>query len=248
MTDEGWQRYITAFHDEKPGITERVLSRVDGSPYGWLAEPLQDTTGWIVDVGCGSAPTREHLAGQRWVGMDVSAGELTEAAAASRQPLVQARANALPLGDGAADAVCAAMALQVVTPLTDVLAEIARVLRPGGVLAALVPAGLGFSPRGWLGWARVLRALGVAGQPWPNPDACDGVAAVLARHGFRVLSSERRTFAFPIDTDESATLLIDSLYLPDTNSDRIATAKHTLGSSGPGRSLPLPLRRVVARR
>ncbi|MQA16826.1 MAG: methyltransferase domain-containing protein [Pseudonocardiaceae bacterium] len=163
MTDADWYRYLTAFHGEKPGITERMLSQVAGSPYGWLVEPLRDTAGWIVDVACGSAPTRDHLAGRYWVGADVSAGELAVAVAAGRRPLVQARADALPFGDGAADAVCAAMSLQVVTPLTDVLAEIVRILRPGGILVAMVPSRLGMSPRGWLGWARVLRWLGAEG-------------------------------------------------------------------------------------
>ncbi|MQA17586.1 MAG: SAM-dependent methyltransferase, partial [Pseudonocardiaceae bacterium] len=107
----------------------------------------------------------------------------------------------------------------------------------------------GMSPRGWLGWARVLRWLGVTGQPWPNPEACDGVAKLLARHGFDVFSSERRTFPFPMQTGDSAALLVDSLYLPGTSPDRITAAKHALGSwAHPGRRLPLPLRRVVARR
>ncbi|WP_210717707.1 class I SAM-dependent methyltransferase [Amycolatopsis acididurans] len=204
--------------------------------------------GWVVDLACGSAPTRDHLVEHRWVGVDLSAGELAVAVAAGRGPVVHARVDALPFGDGAVDAVCAAMALQVVTPLDGVLAEIRRVLRPGGVLVALVPGRLGVSPRGWLGWARVLRALGVTSQPWPNPHACDSLAGILARHGFTVVSTARRTFPFPLDTAESAALLVDSLYLPGISADRIAAAKHTVGTQARiGRSLPLPLRRVVAR-
>lgn len=248
MTDAEWQRYLATFHSHRPGVTERVLSQVDGSPYPWLVEPLCDITGWIVDVACGSAPTRDHLAEYRWVGVDLSARELAAAVAAGRGPVLQARADALPFGDGAVDAVCAAMALQVITPLTRVLDEMKRVLRPGGVLVALVPARLGFSPRGWLDWARVLRALGITSQPWPNPHACDGLAEILGRHGFTVVSTERRTFPFPLDSSDSAALLVDSLYLPGVSGARVAAAKHALASRArPGRSLPLPLRRVVAR-
>lgn len=249
MTDAEWQRYLAAFHRDRPGVTERVLSRLPGSPYLWLVEQLPEVAGWVVDLACGSAPTRELLVEHRWVGVDVSASELAAAVAAGRGPLVQARADALPFGDGAVDAVCSAMALQVVTPLDGVLAEIRRALQPGGVLVALVPDRLGVSPRGWLGWALVLRALGVTSQPWPNPHACDGLAGILARHGFAVVSTARRTFPFPLDTAESAALLVDSLYLPGISADRVAAAKHTLGTRvRPGRSLPLPLRRVVARR
>ncbi|WP_019810814.1 class I SAM-dependent methyltransferase [Saccharomonospora halophila] len=249
MTDAEWQRYLAVFHSHQPGVTERVLSRVGGSPYRWLVEPLFDVPGWVVDLACGSAPTRDSLAENRWVGVDLSAGELAAAVAAGRRPVLLARADALPFGDGAVDAVCAAMALQVVTPLTRVLAETERILRPGGVLVALVPARLRPSPRGWLEWARVLRALGITNQRWPNPRACDGLADVLSRHGFAVVSSEHRTFPFPLDSSDSAALLVDSLYVPGISMDRVAAAKRALGSRArPGRSLPVPLRRVVARR
>lgn len=141
------------------------------------------------------------------------------------------------------------MSLQVVTPLVDALAEITRVLRPGGLLVALVPARPGVTVRGWLGWARVLRALGVTSQPWPNPDACDGLARFLSRHGFTPISSERRSFRFPVRGADSAALLVESLYLPGTSAERIATAEQVLTSwARPGRWLPLPLRRVVAQR
>lgn len=249
MTNADWQRYLAAFHADKAGVTERVLAQLEGFPYAWLVEPLHDTAGWIVDVACGSAPTRDQLAGHRWVGVDLSADELAAAATAGRGPLVRARADVLPVADGAADAVCAAMSLQVVTPLVDALAEIIRVLRPGGLLVALVPARPGVTLRGWLGWARVLRALGVTSQPWPNPDACDGLAKLLSRHGFTLISSERRSFRFPMQGADSAALLVESLYLPGTSAERIATAEQVLASwARPGRWLPLPLRRVVARR
>jgi SAM-dependent methyltransferase len=141
------------------------------------------------------------------------------AAAAGRGPLVEGRADPLPVASGAAAAVCAAMALPVVAPLPDVLAEVKRILRPGGLLAALVPFRLGFPPRGWWSWARVFTAVGVAGQPWPNPDACDDLPARLAGH------------------------------VPGVGAERIAAAQRTLGARArPGRRLPLPLRRVVARR
>lgn len=248
MSGADWRSYLRTFHDHNPGVTEQVLTRVGGAPYAWLTEPLHNTAGWIVDVACGSAPTRDHLPGHRWVGVDLSSSELAAAVAAGRGPVVQARAGALPFADGTAAAVCAAMSLQVITPLPDALAEVRRILRPNGVLVALVPSRLGASPRGVLGWIRVLRALGVRSQHWPNPHACDGLAGLLNRHGFQVIDTERRTFWFPVETGEAAALLVDSLYLPGFSADALVSAKHKLGSRArPGRRLALPLRRVIAR-
>jgi SAM-dependent methyltransferase len=68
---------------------------------------------------------------------------------------------------------CAALSFQVLTPLDAVLGEVTRVLRPGGVLVALVPSGLGVA-FGLFRWWRVTRVLGIHTQPWPNPRAQDG--------------------------------------------------------------------------
>jgi SAM-dependent methyltransferase len=113
---------------------------VRASPYEWLLQPLQAEEGLILDVACGSAPTRPLLPGTRWIGLDVAAAELRSAAAAGRVPLVRGNAAALPIATDSVSAVCAALCLQVLTPLDTVLAEVHRVLRPGGVLVALVPA------------------------------------------------------------------------------------------------------------
>ena len=242
-----WPRYLAGFHSAHPAITERLLGRLDGRPYEWLAEPLRDTAGLVVDLACGSAPTRDHLSRNPWVGVDLNVDELAAATAAGRGPLVRARADALPFPDGSAYGVCAAMCLQVLTPLDAVLAEISRLLRPGGVLAALVPSGLGASVSGWLGWLRIMRNLGVRDLPWPNPEARDGVAGLLRDHGFTVLDDRRRRYTFPLETPADAALLLAGLYLPDTSTDRLAGATRALASRArPGLRLPLPLRRVVA--
>lgn len=244
---QGWSHYLTAFHSAHAGITEQLFSHLDDSPYEWLVQPLREETGLILDLACGSAPTRAQLPSHRWVGLDTSRAELAAAADAGRGPLVRAQARALPLPDRSVRAVCAAMCLQVVTPLNETLAEVSRVLRPAGTLTALVPARLGLAPAGRLGWMRVLRALGVLDPPWPNPEARDGLARILRHHGFTIRADERRTFTLRLPTSGTMALLIDSLYLPDTDPDRIVKAKHTLADwARPGRRLPLPLRRVVA--
>lgn len=256
MSTLDWRKYLDAYHDDRPGITEQILSSATsphhGTPYSWLAEPLQQATAPILDLACGSAPTRALLVRSRWLGLDASAGELAAAAAAGRGPLVRATADALPLADDTVDAVCAAMCLQVLTPLDAVLAELRRVLRPGGMIVALVPSQLPRSelwrhPSGVIGWVRVLRALGIRSEPWPNPQARDGLAGLLQVHGFVVDSDERCLFRRTVADLTDAALMVHGLYLPGVHPESIDRAKRALTSwARPRRSLPPPLRRVVA--
>ncbi|WP_217247217.1 class I SAM-dependent methyltransferase [Streptomyces sp. AC602_WCS936] len=247
MDEPDWRRFITAYHQTHPGVTERLLALADTSPYAWLAEPLRGTGGAVLDLACGSAPTRDELPDADWIGVDLSEAELAAAAIRGRGPLVRAGAEALPFGPASVDAVCAAMCLPVVTPLPQVLAEVRRVLRRSGTLVALVPSQSGLSPSGALGWLRVMAALHAVRQPWPNPQARDGLAPLLRTAGFRVRGDERRVFTLAIDSADAAALLADALYLPGLTAHRARAAKRSLARwAAPGRRLELPLRRVVA--
>ncbi|WP_307795317.1 class I SAM-dependent methyltransferase [Actinacidiphila acididurans] len=249
MDQDRWRHYLAAYHDERPGITERFLGRADTSPYAWLAEPLRGRDGPVLDLACGSAPVRPLLAGAHWLGVDASPGELAAAARAGRGPLIRGDAARLPVVDGTVDAVCAAMCLPVLTPRDRVLAEIRRVLRPDGMLAALVPATRGLSPAGLARWARVMATLGTLRQPWPDPHARDGLAHLLRHAGFEVIADEPRVFTLALTGTDDGHLLVDALYLPHLSADRTRAAKKKLGSwAASGRRLELPLRRVVARR
>lgn len=245
-TASGWRGYLAAYHDARPGVTERLLGLAGWSPYEWLVEPLRAEGGPILDLACGSAPTRPLLAEARWIGLDSSVGELRQAAAAGRTPLVRANADALPIASGAISAVCAAMCLQVLTPLDAVLQEVRRVLAPSGTLVALVPARA--SLRSMPGWSRVLRALGVRRLDWPNPQVVDDVERTLGSHGFTVRSAETRDVVLDVggaDVD----LLVDGLYLPDLPEVTVRSAKAELREwVHAGRRLRLSLRLVVADR
>jgi demethylmenaquinone methyltransferase / 2-methoxy-6-polyprenyl-1,4-benzoquinol methylase len=91
----------------------------------------------VVDLACGTGDlTRACLAqGYLGIGVDFSTGML--AANRAPAPLVQADAADLPFLEGTVDAVVCAYGLRNFTDLPRVVAEAARVLRPGGRLALL---------------------------------------------------------------------------------------------------------------
>jgi demethylmenaquinone methyltransferase/2-methoxy-6-polyprenyl-1,4-benzoquinol methylase len=91
----------------------------------------------ILDLACGTGDLSRAAAkrGHTVVGTDLSAGML--AANQARVPLVESDAGHLSFADGAFDGLVCGYALRNFTDLAATLAEAARVLRPGGRLAAL---------------------------------------------------------------------------------------------------------------
>jgi SAM-dependent methyltransferase len=96
----------------------------------------------VLEIGCGSAPCARWLAtqGARAIGLDVSAAMLARGRQAiatgsstAVPSLVQAGAEHLPFADDAFDIACSAFgAVPFVADSARVMAEVARVLRPGG--------------------------------------------------------------------------------------------------------------------
>lgn len=87
----------------------------------------------LVDVACGGGLLAPYARGYRHVGVDLSAGSLAQARRHGVE-VVRADATALPLRDGVADVVVAGEVFEHVADVDAVVAEIARVLRPGGAL------------------------------------------------------------------------------------------------------------------
>ena len=71
------------------------------------------------------------------IGLDPSAGMLAEARRALGNPLLQARAESIPLPDGSVDFISMGYALRHVADLPATFGEFLRVLRPGGRLLLL---------------------------------------------------------------------------------------------------------------
>lgn len=87
-----------------------------------------------LDIGCGTGIWAERITGLGWkpVGVDVSAGMLRHAK--PRLPVARAEAVRLPIRDGCLDAAVTIMTHTDMPAYPSVLAEAARILRPGGVL------------------------------------------------------------------------------------------------------------------
>lgn len=106
----------------------------------------------VLDLGCGdgfiaSVAFERRLA----AGMDIELGVLESAARSGTYQSVQtADARHLPFPDASFNTVFSNGAMEHMNDLPQVLGEIARVLKPGGVLATLVPSNKYMRPVGKL--------------------------------------------------------------------------------------------------
>lgn len=106
----------------------------------WLAKSRGDlipaaTDGAVLlDLGCGGGLTAPHVpAGYRHIGIDLTASALHAARQHGVVPVL-ADVTRLPVRSAAADVIVAGEIFEHVTDLPRLIAEIARVLKPGGTL------------------------------------------------------------------------------------------------------------------
>lgn len=249
-----WDEYLARFHRERPGITERALLHARdpdvGTAYDWLLSGLPGALGVLLDVACGSAPLREASEGRRlvYIGVDRSEAEVAQAHHRGRTGVVVADARALPVASASVDTVLSSLGLMLVRPLDAALREIARVLRPGGRLALLLPARRPVRLRE----LRTVLALNAAlGGAWDMPEQLTPrrLAAQLEQSGLTLVEARRRRFPFPLRSPDDAGLAVASLYTPGRTQQQLAAAERTLvRRQGPRAELPLPLLRVTAQR
>lgn len=152
-SSDGASQFLMSVHDAAPGITENVLKRgssADGrSSYEVLADAASLKPGMTaVDLACGSGALTRILSQRvgrsgRANGIDLNHCELALARVHCKDcvnvRLFEESADALSLPDASTDAVLCHMALMLFRPVEPALAEIARILRPSGILAAVVP-------------------------------------------------------------------------------------------------------------
>jgi 2-polyprenyl-6-hydroxyphenyl methylase/3-demethylubiquinone-9 3-methyltransferase len=160
----------------------------------WLAEargalvPVAARPGAVlVDAGCGAGLLAPHVRrlGYRHVGVDLRRSGLEQASARGVAP-VRGDVTALPLADGCADVVVAGEILEHVGDLAGAVAELCRVLRPGGLLV------LDTVNASWLGrfvTVTLGERLGNVPKGIHDPDlfVCPArLTTLCARHGVRL--------------------------------------------------------------
>lgn len=92
---------------------------------------IANWTGTVLDVGCGTKPYRVAAPGvARWVGVDIYPGPQVD---------VLATADRLPFRDGVFEHILCSQVLEHVEEPSEVVAELVRVLAPGGQLVVSVP-------------------------------------------------------------------------------------------------------------
>jgi SAM-dependent methyltransferase len=154
--------------------------------YRWVLDQLDlPADARVLEVGCGSGGLWVRNAGRvpagwRLLLSDLSPGMVAAAMARVRAPGLVADAASLPLADGSMDAVIANHVLYHVSDRRRALAEIHRLLRPGGRLYATTN-GLGHmaelrEPLGERGWNEAA-AFGLENGP-AQLAACFGNATV----------------------------------------------------------------------
>jgi SAM-dependent methyltransferase len=251
--DVNWRKYLADFHRDRAGIAEAVLSRAlagDHSPYRWLARAVSTTATTVVDIACGSGPMSRELAqpGRMIVGLDLSEHELALAAERGPGPWLRADALQLPFKDQSVDVVTSSMGLVVVQPLSQVISEVARILRPGGVLAAIAPGIRPLAPSD----LRVLTGINsrLRTKPqFPGPVELTGFAKTLTLHGMRAVEDARERYRFRIRSRADAELVMSALYLPNTRWSRVERTIEYLEDAVKKREVvdvAIPMRRLVA--
>ena len=185
----------------------------------------------------------DQLAG--WIGLDTSSAELGAARDRCRGPLVRGSAASLPVRGAAFEGVVCSMGIQIIDPLDAALAEIVRVLRPGGTAVLLLPAGGPIRWRDALAFGRLQVALR-QGIRYPNDRLLrpKDLHERARRVGLHVTADERRAFRLALTTAANADALLASLYLPTVATSRLEAGRRVLASHV-GRELTVPLRRVI---
>jgi SAM-dependent methyltransferase len=173
----GWQ-----LHTDSAEAYERYLVPAIFEPFARKLVALA-TGERVLDAACGTgivARCTGHA-----VGVDVNAGMLAVAARVAPQlEWVQADLTALPFDDGAFDLVFCQQGLQFVPDPAAVLAELHRVLAPGGRIVVSVWRGLEHHP-GFAAFADVLDRYEGAGDVLRSPFARgEGWPSALAAAGF----------------------------------------------------------------
>lgn len=219
--------FLHAFHAAHPGATSAALGhwQIDDtgrSSYDLLADFLitEAADEVAMDLGCGDGALVEKILAADGgplavIGVDASPDELRKAKKRLRKQAVlhHGIAHYLPTPSEELAGVGCHMALMLMQPIEEVVAEIARVLMPGGVLGAVVTTSTTVEPslQAFIAQLKGLpedqrRPRPALGDP--RTRSAEGLHALLAPHFSRIEITEHALW-----TEGSAESLWASLSL-----------------------------------
>lgn len=236
--------------ERHPGDSELVLERALGgelNPFAWLARAVSSSATRVLDLACATGVLSRRLAtpGRYIVGVDLAGANVAAATRLGGGEFVQADMRYLPFASGSFDAVVSSLGLGVVADRSQLLAEVARVLRPGGVFAALTPS---LRPLGRSD-LRILGRLAVHLHVAPQLPGYSEFRAKqsLAEVGMMKVEDSRARYHFTIADEADAEVFLSGLR--DASDRARASAAEFLADRVAGKgplNMPLPMRRIVA--
>lgn len=279
---ETLREHLLSVHRRHAGFTEACAGRCRDdhgrNSYEWLVELIEPGKHRrILDLACGSGPLLDlcHTAlpgATELFGVDMSADELALAAdrlAPGAAALHEGMAQRLDfLADNSVDAVLCHWALTLMDPVEPVLSEVKRVLRPGGVFAAIVDGEMADAPSyqaindciyGWvqtdfpaygsvdMGDARVRSATTLAelaATVFAGDESANGAGAAISLEGNVVRANgPSRALA-----EEAAGFFYSAFVLsPDSHAAMLGDVARILAAAGDGAdaTFSLPINRLV---
>ncbi len=149
--DEASVDFLQKVHSQDPGSFPNMTTSLGVSSYQLLAQAVasaqaQTDPVTILDLACGDGELLPVLLAEfgdrcQIVAADMSEHQLEVAKARFSRPNItfqREMAQQLSVPDASVDAVLCHMGLMLMRPVEPVLAEVARVLKPGGIFSAIV--------------------------------------------------------------------------------------------------------------
>jgi SAM-dependent methyltransferase len=246
LTLEG-SDFLRAWHSRYAGAASSAFGygRTEGdarSSYDLLVDDavaLKHVT-TVVDLACGDGYLLELLAGRlpsaQIIGIDMAPEELAIAhdrGLPESVRLVSARAEALPLPDASADAVVCHMALMLFYDARSVANELERVIRPGGIFAAVLGPAPGNSELvarfgALLHEAEVAEGLPPLRVGDPMTFAEDSLRAIFASDTWNGVRLEQFALRFEGTDDQIQATLLAMYNVARLSDDGIATLSQRL--------------------
>ena len=148
-TDEEWTDHLVEAHHRAPSMTPQAFAAYKNAEglnsYEVLASAVDSNAHTVIDLACGDGALVPSMLPRlspaaRVIGIDMSETELAEAKRTvndARVAFMLAKAQNMPVPAQCADVVLCHMAFMLMLPVEPVVAELARVLKPGGTFCAI---------------------------------------------------------------------------------------------------------------